>query len=414
MEMTRAASRAPSTTPAGDPARACLWTRLGTDLTELILSLLPLRSIVRAGAVCKFWRSIVDHPAFASRVAATAPARMPWFFLYGQNNVHLRRNQAFAFDPAAGEWVHLPPIYLSEGDGPHRHPDECFVGSGGFIFATSAATRTSFCYAPLLRGGGSAADPWRETPPLHFSRRNPVVGVIGCGGPGAGARFIVAGGVRLVGGLVDIEDQLAVEIYDPAAPGGWQLCPPLPPEFRGSPRPWSGGESFYVFGIYSGLLARFDLSGRAWSGVRTLRPPRVSFSFLVACGEQLVLAGLRGGDNPPSLVLWRVADGVEEGWRELGQMPEGMLAVMFEGEEEERFASLRCVGVDGLLYVFNEAHHRGYPACVCEVGGGDRCNWKELPPLPGPVNRFHRVIAFCSAVPLDSVIGRGDGDGSSC
>lgn len=395
-----------ATYPAGGGG-VCQWNRLSADLTELILSLLPVRSIVRAGAVCKFWRFLITHPSFASRVAAAA--RSPWFFLYGQNNVHLRRNQAFAFDPASSEWIHLPPIYLSSDDeDEQRQPDECFVGSGGFIFATSGSTRTNFCYAPLLRGGGAAANAWRETPPLRFSRRNPVVGVLRRRGE---FKFIVAGGVRFVGGLVDIEEQLAVEIFDSAA-GGWQLCPPLPPEFRsgnssqGLSSALLGGNSFFVFGIYSGLLARFDLSLRAWSAVRTLRPPGVIFSFLLACRDRLVLAGLRSSaGGAPSFGLWRVEeDG--GGCSEMGAMPEEMLLGMFDGDEEERFASLRCVGVDGLLYVFNEAHHRAYPACVCEISGGaaGRCTWREVPPLPSQANRFHRVITFCSAVPLDSIL----------
>ncbi|CAA6655392.1 unnamed protein product [Spirodela intermedia] len=403
-----------STYPAAAAGEVCHWNKLSVDLIELILSLLPVRSIVRAGAVCKFWQFLITHPSFAARVAAAA--RAPWFFLYGQNNVHLRRNQAFAFDPASGEWIHLPPIYLSavsNDEDEQRQPDEYFVGSGGFIFATSGSTRTSFCYAPLLRGAGATPNTWRETPPLCFSRRNPVVGVLRCRGE---FKFIVAGGVRFVGGLVDIEEQLAVEIFDSAG-GGWQLCPPLPAEFRsgnssqGLSSALLGGNSFFVFGIYSGLLARFDMSLRVWSGVQTLRPPGVIFSFLVACRDRLVLAGLRiSAGGAPSFELWRVeADG--GGCSEMGAMPEKMLLGIFDGDEEERFASLRCVGADGLLYVFNEAHHRAYPACVCEISGGGagRCAWREVPPLPAQVNRFHKVITFCSAVPLDSVLNSGAG-----
>ncbi|MQM00658.1 hypothetical protein Taro_033387 [Colocasia esculenta] len=45
--------------------------------------------------------------------------------------------------------------------------------------------------------------------PAPASCCNPVVDVIRDGGTKINARFIVAGGVQFVGGLVDIEDQLA-------------------------------------------------------------------------------------------------------------------------------------------------------------------------------------------------------------
>ncbi|KAF7152338.1 hypothetical protein RHSIM_Rhsim01G0257600 [Rhododendron simsii] len=78
---------------------------LGSDLTEFILSHLPIRSIVRAAAVCKPWRSIITSAAFSRRVSA---AKKPWLFLYGQNNIFLKNNQAFAFDPESNEWIKLP------------------------------------------------------------------------------------------------------------------------------------------------------------------------------------------------------------------------------------------------------------------------------------------------------------------
>ncbi|MQL98239.1 hypothetical protein Taro_030947 [Colocasia esculenta] len=69
-------------------------------------------------------------------------------------------------------------------------------------------------------------------PPAPASCCNPVIDVVTDRGTKINARFIVAGGVQFVGGLVDIEDQLAVEIYDPTT-GTWQLCLSLPPEFWG-------------------------------------------------------------------------------------------------------------------------------------------------------------------------------------
>lgn len=359
------------------------WAHLSPDLAELILSHLPLRSLLRASAVCRHWRSLVSDPLLRTRT------RNPWFFLYGQNNIFLKQNQAFGYDPDSDSWTQLPPDPL------------CFAGAGGLAFSLGSATR--FSYSPLLRRA-----PPRETSPLFYPRLNPLVEVF------SGARrIVVVGGARFIGGLVDIEDRLAAEIYDPAA-DTWELAPPLPAEFR------TGNTSsqclcsallhdrlLFVFGIFSNTLSAFDLATKSWTGVRILRPPGVLFSFLIACGGRLVLAGLRNA----SFVLW-VVDYESLECREIGAMPRDLMACLFDGggdDDDAKFASLKCVGLDGLAYVFNEDHHKEYPACICKVGDDLVCNWKKVPPLPGPVNQFHKVIAFCSPVPLHSVLGLGGG-----
>ncbi|KAJ8490400.1 hypothetical protein OPV22_012121 [Ensete ventricosum] len=369
-------------------AGATPWSRLSCDLVDLIFSCLPLRSVVVAGAVCRQWRAVVSDPGFAAGAAAYR-RRRPWFFLYGQNNVVVSKNQAFGFDPDAGEWIALP-------SSPSALHVDCFAGAGGFFFATTSSTR--FCYAPLLRG------PWRETSPLFFSRCNPLVGVFFAAG--GQRRFVVVGGARFIGGLVDIEDPLAVEIYDPAT-DSWELCPPSP---AGVP--------------HRKLVAvalRRAPGRRAWTGVRTLRPPGVLFSFLLACGDRLILAGLCNTPvGPPCFALWAV-DHHSMDFAEIGVMPTDLLSSLFDTDDDDnKFASLKCIGLDGLVYVFNEDHHKAYPACVCEISDGSAakvadsasglnlsCSWRKVPPLPGPVDRFHKVIAFCSPVPADAVLGGG-------
>ncbi|XP_073011381.1 F-box/kelch-repeat protein At3g24760 [Typha latifolia] len=377
--------------------RESAWDRLSWDLTELILAHLPLRSLVRAAAVCKQWRNVASHSCFPSRAEA-ARRRKPWFFLYGQSNVVARNNRAFGFDPDAGEWVLLP----------HAGSD-CFSGAGGFLFA-SMSSSSRIAYAPILR-----SLPWTATPPLSFSRCNPLVAVFSSG-RNQQPNLIVVGGARYVGGLVDIEDRLAVEIYDPAA-GSWELCPPLPVDFRsGNSSQWLSSallpkrRLFFVLGIYSCYVSAFDLGRRAWTRVHTLRPPGVLFAFLVACGgDRLVLAGLcNAADGLPCFSIWSV-DHATLTYTEIGVMPKELLGCLFESEDDDnRFASLKCVGLDGLVYIFNEDHHKAYPACVCEVvddGWGVSCTWRKVPSMPVPVSRFHKVVAFCSPVPLNSVIG---------
>ncbi|XP_039129081.1 F-box/kelch-repeat protein At3g24760-like [Dioscorea cayenensis subsp. rotundata] len=364
------------------------WSQLSRDLIEVIFSKLPLRSLVRSAAVCRHWRTVVTDPSFPS-----PHRRRPWFFIYGHNNVSPHLNQAFAFDPddSAAAWV---PLRLP------LCPPDYFSGSGGFFLATTSSS--SLLVSPLPR-----SHLFHPTPPLSFPRSNPLVSVFA-----PGPKLLVVGGARLIGGLVDIEAPLATEIFDPSTdPSSWQLCPPLPHDFRsGNSSQWLSsalvsGRHFFVHGIYSSLISSFDLHLRSWSPVRLLRPPGVLFSFLLPSrSSTLLLAALATNpDASPSLFIWSV-DSTSLAFDRIGAMPPEMLSQLFDGgaDDDSRFASLKCVGLDGLVYVFNEDHSKAYPAAYCQVDGST-CTWRLVPSLPFPVNRFHKVIAFCSPVPLASL-----------
>lgn len=201
-----------------------------------------------------------------------------------------------------------------------------------------------------------------------------------------------------------------VEIYDPLS-GSWELSPPLPADFRSGNSSSSLSSAlfkgkFYVFGIYSCFVSSFDLNQHVWSEVQTLRPPGVVFSFLIACREQLVLAGICNLPNGSCFNLWKVDEKTME-FSEIAVMPYDLLYSLFDGDEDDKFASLKCVGLGDLIYVFNEDYHRVYPACVCEIHGeSGKCSWRRVPQLPSPVNKFHKVISFCSTVSLHSILGQ--------
>ena len=36
---------------------------------------------------------------------------------------------------------------------------------------------------------------------------------------------------------------------------------------------------------------------------------------------------------------------------------------------------------------------------------GGECRWRRVPDLPEPVNRFHKVIGFCSTIPIQRILG---------
>lgn len=95
---------------------------------------------------------------------------------------------------------------------------------------------------------------------------------------------------------------------------------------------------------------------------------------------------------------------------EIAIMPEALLFGLVGGDNEDeddgnRFRSLKCVGAGCLIYVFNEDGHKKYPACVCEIGleNGGKCRWRSVPPLPSPVNKFHKLVSFCSTVSITDV-----------
>ncbi|KAL6662041.1 hypothetical protein ACP70R_001425 [Stipagrostis hirtigluma subsp. patula] len=381
-----------------DRVSSCSWDRLGWDLTELILSNLPLRSMLRASVVCKAWAAWRDVLLSLAHAPRQREARRPWLFLHGHNNVVPRlARTAFAYDPDDDDDGHSSWVSFTL-------PPDCFAGAGGFAFSSPSPSRLAF--APLLCDRETDAAAWRHTPPLASSRCNPVVAAVpSSSGSGPGRlSFLVVGGARFVGGLVDIEDRLPTELYDccdPAAgdggaSSGWEQCAPLPAEFGtgSSSSLWLSsalvrGRFFFVCGTYSCTVSAFDLPRRAWTAPRELRPAPGLVAAFVAPGrgaERLVLAGVEEGGA--AFGVWDV-DPETLAARKVGEMPPELAARMLPG-------SVRCVGQDGVLYVFSEEQHRAYAACACEVSDGLACRWRKLPPLPvAALSRFHKMVAFC-------------------
>ncbi|OIW07573.1 hypothetical protein TanjilG_08460 [Lupinus angustifolius] len=368
-------------------------THLSSDLIELILSFLPISTLIKSSIVCKLWHSIISSFSF-STTTTTNHHHKPWFFLHGIHNISSKNNQSFAFDPTSNSWFQLTPFLTTTPNQNQNQPNTSFIGTNGFFFITAPM----FCYTTIMHPS------WHATKPLHFPRINPLIGVFNDG------FVVVVGGVKFIGNLVDIEEPLDVEIYDPSL-GSWKLCPPLPGDFRSGNSSSSLSSAlfkkkFYVFGIYSCFVSSFDLEKHVWSDVHTLRPHGVVFSFLVSCRKQLVLAGICNLRNGSCFNLWKIDDRTME-FNEIGTMPHDLLYDLFDGDEDDKFASLKCVGLGDLIYVFNEDYHRVYPACVCEIDDeSGKCSWRKVPQLPSPVNKFHKVISFCSTISLHSVLGQ--------
>ncbi|RVW80777.1 F-box/kelch-repeat protein [Vitis vinifera] len=138
---------------------------------------------------------------------------------------------------------------------------------------------------------------------------------------------------------------------------------------------------FGCLGALSAAAGGFQIWEFIAVAVQTLRPPGVSFSFLIACRDQLVLAGLCNSPRGPSVNLWRVDEETME-FSEIAIMPQDLLYKLFDGYGDDKFASLKCVGLGNLIYVFNEEYHKSYPACVCEINSGTgQVQLEENPPF---------------------------------
>ncbi|XP_010466904.1 PREDICTED: F-box/kelch-repeat protein At3g24760-like [Camelina sativa] len=359
------------------------FNTLNIDVTESILSHLPIPSLVRFTLVSKLWRSIITSLPPPSPSPSSSS---PWLFLFGIHNTCSFHNQSFAFDPLSNSWLRLPSSSSSS---------DHLVGSDRFLFTTAPR----FSFSPILKPN------WRFTSPVRFPRINPLLSVFTA--RSGASKLILVGGSSRIGGLVDIEERLAVQVYDPVL-DSWELCSPLPADFRSGQDHQTLTSAlfrrrFYVFDNYSYFISSFCLDSYTWSDVQTLKPPGLSFAFLNSCNGMLVLGGMCGF----SFNLWRIEEGSME-FSEIAVMPEDLLFGLVDNEDEEeedsnKFRSLKCVGSGNLVYVFNDDCHKKFPACVCEIGENGKCSWRRVPRLPSPVNKFHKVASFCSTVSISDV-----------
>ncbi|OAY67428.1 F-box/kelch-repeat protein [Ananas comosus] len=410
-EAPPAAAAACSAVPAAE------WERLGWDLTELILCRLPLRSLVRAGAVCRQWRAVVAR--CPPSTWSSSRRRLPWLFVFAHHNLVPRLSSAFAYDPSDEEsaWIPLPA--------PSAPLPDSFSGSGASPSPSSPPP-----LPPLPLPSPPPPDhlplPSPRLPPLQPPRRlrpqlRPRKAQRRRRRGRAGRRR-----TRRHRGSAPRRDLRGRGRRVGARPPSPRRVPPgvlLPVALRRSPpRPRPPLRPRHL------LRRALRLRPRPprLDPPRPLRPrapgPPPLFAFLAAARGRLVLAGLRSGPDygPAQFAIWAVDDAAME-CEELGAMPAELLAWLFDGEgaaaaaaddddDDDRFASLKCAGVDGVVYVFNEDRHRGFPACVCEISedddapGGLRCAWRKVPPLPAPVDPFHKVIAFCSPVAVHPVL----------
>ncbi|CAM0953039.1 unnamed protein product [Alopecurus aequalis] len=157
-------------------------TALPDDVLEMVLSRLPLASLLAARCACRRWRDLTVAPQLL-RLRREGPraATTPWLFLFGVEGdagwggggataVH-------ALDVAAHRWrrVGAAPLrgrslFSVAGVG-----DELYVVGGRSCGATTGSVKTKthkgvLVYSPLM-------GVWRKAAPMRAARSRPVLGV---------------------------------------------------------------------------------------------------------------------------------------------------------------------------------------------------------------------------------------------
>ncbi|KAH7440116.1 hypothetical protein KP509_04G092300 [Ceratopteris richardii] len=303
--------------------------------------------------------------------------KTPWLLFWGINELIHTRSAAFAYDPLAGRWFQLamvrPPIFNRASLG----------GANGAFFAFSGS-KVCFTQVPTkLR--------WKETPPAMYSRCFSLLNIIGS--PNSHSfKFVV------FGGIID-EGQRFLEIYDSSS-DTWECHDDSLPEdlfLDGiSSHCMSSailGHNFYVAN-YDGSIAVFSLSTKLWSRLQRLQITGLVNLSIVAGDSELFALCICRGKKGECLRLYEVND-ISMDCTFVNEMPREFFS-LFQDTDDQKEASLRCLGAGGIVYVYSEQYYKGYPVCACDLRGG-KYVWRQLPPLPSPP-RFDRVVCCSTAI----------------
>lgn len=353
------------------------WHSLSPDLQERILLLLPVSAAVKLVAVCKSWRAIVGSPSFSTQLSLLPSGKKSWFFIWGINELIHTRSASFVFDPMVGRWFRLQIT---------RPPDfnrSSLSGTIGVFFGFSGS---KVCFTPT-----PVKLKWKETSPAKYSRCSALMGTVG--NPHLQSFKFVA-----VGGILDDGDHGIAEIYDSHS-DTWELCDPLPDDTfsDGISSCWMSsailGNKFYVAN-YDGCIACLNVETKSWSTVQRLGVPDLVSLFIVAVDAGLFAVCVCRSQKGECLKLFKVNERNID-CEEVSKMPCELFA-LFENEDEQKEASLKCVGSGTLVYVYSEQYYKGYPVCMCDLSVGSYV-WKQLPSLPSPP-RFDRVVCCSTSI----------------
>ncbi|GLJ20751.1 hypothetical protein SUGI_0378140 [Cryptomeria japonica] len=369
---------------------------LPDDVIEMIVAFLSVSDLPKATLVCKQWHSFIASSPIRRALSNCLHKCKPWLFLLSAN-----KRRGSGFDPLARRWIRLPPLSLDPSE-----QDAIFMEGNGILFSVAGGSlkfTKSFLNPRKWEQSAAAMRVWRQ---------NPIV----CDDQG---KIVVIGGVHELE-----EDKLCVEMLHLKS-GEWEICDPLPEEFRHSASStWLSSAVFngkiYVLEKYKGDCCCFELQSKQWGKVMAVRAWSSLPScqcvkyFCLACKGGLVLAGLvrdNGGMSFRMCIAEEEKLESKEG-TEI-QMPGEMLKLITgretreeEEEEEEDEYSLyaeyiECRGAGDLVYVFSKSRYvsrrrvclfdfsTGVWEMLAENDGGLCMNWRD------------RDLLVCSPVTLD-------------
>lgn len=109
----------------GGEGRWCL----AADVLEKIFSLLPMQDVIRSGAVCRWWHSVVSAPVFRNGSCSSLVEGDIYFPVFFSD---FHQQSCFGFDIDSKKWRELPPITFLPADQGHE-PCELLAYDKGLV-----------------------------------------------------------------------------------------------------------------------------------------------------------------------------------------------------------------------------------------------------------------------------------------
>ncbi|KAG0627788.1 hypothetical protein M758_2G228300 [Ceratodon purpureus] len=266
---------------------------------EDILARVPLASVGASRCVSKRWRALTTSPTFLAGYSQRQEQSESWLYVNGYR-------------------YRITDIVTSPGDAlpglsstaPASKTAGQSWGAGGVAYVLSEYSQAH----QNVRYKLSAVHPdWQETPALTHRRVLPIVAAIKNLRNGAHMIFC-AGGLRA--DAEKLEPLAKVELFDSES-NTWEECEDVPGEFQGlacsrSVTAVVCQRKLYLFHIYSGIVASFDVVTKRWSKVVTLRPPEMEYCYLAVRNCEPLLVGVSNENNNFSFLGWKVDRGSME------------------------------------------------------------------------------------------------------
>lgn len=261
---------------------------LPEDVWVEILARTPASSLRLTSCVCKRWRHLAQSPTFLALHTERHEHQKSWLYV---NSTRYRTTQDSSPPSELEESFTTHPV-------PFALPEEHISCGPGAIFYKFSETPST--HQKLLYRIGSLAKEWREAPELKHPRTTPVVGVVKVPGLN-GAHKVVCMGGNL---------SLKVEVFSSESKV-WEEGEDMPIEFQGKATFKSIAaavckQKMYVYHMYSGFVASYDVERRSWSSVKCLRPPGTQYCYLSVHNGELLLIGVSYEDEAFVFRGWRL------------------------------------------------------------------------------------------------------------